>query len=95
MSVRNGWTILWWGIGRAFKVQKLKGHKEGKWEERECQQSTFIRPMITTHLEIASQAYKISELLTKREILLLLMNVLNDEDVYSLQRFRENILTGK
>ena len=41
---------------------KHKGHKEGKWEERGLQQSTFIRPMITTHLEIASQAYKIAEL---------------------------------
>lgn len=43
MSVRNGWAILWWGVGRVCKVWKHKGHKEGKWEERGFQQSTFIR----------------------------------------------------
>lgn len=42
-------------------------------------QSTFIRTMIAPHLKIASQAYKLAELLSKEGILLLLMNVLNDQ----------------
>lgn len=86
MSVRNGWAILWWGVGRGCKVQKHKGHKEGKWQERGFQQSTFIRQVITTHPEIASQAYKNSELLSKKEILLLL-TVLNEQDAYPLRWF--------
>lgn len=84
MRVRNGWTILWQGVGRACKVWTHKGHKKGKWEKSGLQHSTFIRPMITPHLEIASQAYKISELLSKKEIPSQLMNVLNEQNVCPL-----------
>lgn len=57
------------------KVWTHKGYREGKWEERGFQQSAFIRPLITPHLEIAPRAYKIPGLLSKRGIPLLLMNV--------------------
>lgn len=80
MNVRNGWTILQQGVGKACIVWMHKGHKKGKWEERGLWQSTFIRPTLTAHLKIASQADKIPGLLSKKKILLLLMNVLSDQD---------------
>ena len=83
------------GVVRTCKVWKHKGHTEGMWEERGLKQYAFIRPTIPTHLETASQIYTLSQLSSKKEILLLLMNVLNDQDIFLLQRFGENCLTRK
>lgn len=44
----------------------------------------LLGPMITAHLEIASQAYKISGLLNEKDILLLLMHLLKGGNERSL-----------
>lgn len=74
------------GRGRACIGYVHKSHKAGSWRKEAHSNLPLLGQIVTAHLKIASQACKISGLLSEEDMLLVLMHFLKGKDGCSLWR---------